>query len=124
MLIDQPPDAGGLECTDVTSEGFIFDMGGHLGVGDDAWNTLQRALYVWLKKRWIPYPCQNNIAALDEEDKIACLAVMVEALAQSKSATSKPVNFDVHSGLELPTFSCGPTASRFEHILPLGDKWL
>ena len=58
----QAPTAGGLACTDVTPEGFLFDMGGHVifshyqyfdelldtavGSGDDSWNTLQRVSYV------------------------------------------------------------------------------
>ena len=28
LLIDQAPEPGGLACTDVTPEGFLFDMGG------------------------------------------------------------------------------------------------
>ena len=54
----QASEAGGLACTDVTPEGFLFDMGGHVifshyqyfdelldsavGSGDKFWNTLQR----------------------------------------------------------------------------------
>ena len=57
----QADEAGGLACTDVTPEGFLFDMGGHVifshyqyfdelldtavGSGDDSWNTLQRVSY-------------------------------------------------------------------------------
>ena len=63
----QEPEAGGLACTDVTPEGFLFDMGGHVifshyqyfddlldhavGAGPEAWNTLERVSYVWLKNR-------------------------------------------------------------------------
>lgn len=70
----QEPEAGGLACTDVTPEGFLFDMGGHvifshyeyfdelldtaLGSGPESWNTLQRVSYVWLKNRWVAYPFQ------------------------------------------------------------------
>jgi protoporphyrinogen oxidase len=82
----QAPEAGGLACTDVTPEGFLFDMGGHvifshwdyfdqvldtaLGSGSDAWNTLQRVSYVWIKNRWVAYPFQNNISALDKDDQV------------------------------------------------------
>ncbi|GFH23846.1 amino_oxidase domain-containing protein, partial [Haematococcus lacustris] len=61
LMIDQAEEAGGLACTDVTAEGFLFDMGGHvifshwdyfdqvidaaLGSGPEAWNTLQRVSY-------------------------------------------------------------------------------
>ena len=77
LLIDAAPEAGGLACTDVTPEGFLFDMGGHVifshfqyfdelidaavGSGEEHWNELQRVSYVWLKNRWVPYPFQNNI---------------------------------------------------------------
>jgi hypothetical protein len=63
----QSEEAGGLACTDVTPEGFLFDMGGHvifshwdyfdqlldtaMGKGDDAWNTLQRVSYVRMRNR-------------------------------------------------------------------------
>lgn len=31
LVVDtQEPEAGGLACTDVTPEGFLFDMGGHV----------------------------------------------------------------------------------------------
>jgi hypothetical protein len=26
--------------------------------------------YVWLKNRWVAYPFQNNISALDKEDQV------------------------------------------------------
>lgn len=63
---------------------------------EDPWNTLERVSYVWLKKRWVAYPFQNNIAALDDDDKIACLTGMAEAAAEAKSisAANKPANFD------------------------------
>lgn len=39
-------------------------------MGKSAWNTLQRASYVWIKDRWVAYPFQNNIAALDKGDQV------------------------------------------------------
>lgn len=63
LMIDAAPEAGGLACTDVTEEGFLFDMGGHVifshfdyfdqlidaavGVGDDYWAVHERVSYVW-----------------------------------------------------------------------------
>jgi hypothetical protein len=41
-----------------------------VGTGADAWNTLERVSYVWLKNRWVAYPFQNNISALDKEDQV------------------------------------------------------
>lgn len=111
LLVDKEPEAGGLACTDVTPEGFLFDMGGHvifshyqyfddlidtaIGSGTDAWNTLERVSYVWLKNRWVAYPFQNNISALDKEDQIKCLTGVVEAkVANATAAGTKPKNFD------------------------------
>ena len=117
LLVDQAPEPGGLACTDVTPEGFLFDMGGHVifshymyfdelinaalqssaNEGEDPWNVLERVSYVWLKQRWVAYPFQNNIAALDNEDKIACLTGMVEAVAEARSSGAtggRPANFD------------------------------
>ena len=88
-LFTQAPEAGGLACTDVTPEGFLFDMGGHVifshynyfdglidkavGQGDDYWNTLQRVSYVWIRDRWVAYPFQNNIAALPKDDQASAI---------------------------------------------------
>ncbi len=41
-----------------------------MGAGEEAWNTLERVSYVWLKNRWVAYPFQNNISALDKEDQV------------------------------------------------------
>lgn len=33
----------------------------------------QRVSYVWIKGRWVAYPFQNNISALDKEDQVGAL---------------------------------------------------
>jgi protoporphyrinogen oxidase len=111
-LIDAFKEAGGLACTDVTPEGFLFDMGGHVifshfhyfdqlidaavGTGDGSWNTLERVSYVWIKDRWVPYPFQNNLYNLDLEDQIDCINGVIEATKESAKARpeDKPKNFD------------------------------
>ena len=63
LIVDEAEDAGGLACTDVTPEGFLFDMGGHVifshydffdqildaavGTGDEHWAVHERVSYVW-----------------------------------------------------------------------------
>lgn len=63
LLIDGFHEAGGLASTDVTPEGFLFDLGGHVifshynyfdqlidaavGSGDEYWFTHERVSYVW-----------------------------------------------------------------------------
>eukprot|EP00890_Picochlorum_soloecismus_P005106 jgi/Picsp_1/5597/NSC_02956-R1_udp-galactopyranose mutase len=110
LLVDMAEEAGGLACTDCTPEGFLFDMGGHvifshyqyfddlldeaLGSGPEAWNTHQRVSYVWLKNRWVAYPFQNNISALDKDDQIKCLTGVIDAKVRNATASGKPANFD------------------------------
>lgn len=63
LLVDSAEEAGGLACTDVTPEGFLFDMGGHVifshydyfdelidaacGTGPEVWAVHERVSYVW-----------------------------------------------------------------------------
>jgi protoporphyrinogen oxidase len=64
LLLDAAPAAGGLACTDITPEGFLFDMGGHVifshydyfdqlldaamgGSGPEQWAMHERVSYVW-----------------------------------------------------------------------------
>jgi protoporphyrinogen oxidase len=64
LLLDAAPAAGGLACTDITPEGFLFDMGGHVifshydyfdqlldaalgGSGPEQWAVHERVSYVW-----------------------------------------------------------------------------
>lgn len=65
-----------------------------LGAGPEAWNTLQRISYVWIRDRWVAYPFQNNISALPKEDQIKCLTGLVEAKVSNTVAQGRPKNFD------------------------------
>jgi protoporphyrinogen oxidase len=108
-LVDESARAGGLSQTERTDEGFLFDLGGHVifshyeyfddlinhavGGSTDAWTVHQRVSYVWLKDRWVPYPFQNNLFCLDENDKLDCFKGLLDAeLARGKHP--KPINFD------------------------------
>ena len=110
LLIDAAPEAGGLACTDVTKEGFLFDMGGHVifshfdyfdqlidvavGSGEEHWATHERVSYVWMKKTWVPYPFQNNICSLPLEDQVACINGLIDAKIANSLAKEAPKNFD------------------------------
>lgn len=64
VLLDAFSEAGGLACTDVTPEGFLYDMGGHVifshynyfdqlidkavGTGEENWAVHERVSYVRL----------------------------------------------------------------------------
>ncbi len=110
LLVDAFNEAGGLACTDVTPEGFLYDMGGHVifshydyfdqlidaavGTGEEHWAVHERVSYVWMKNRWIPYPFQNNICSLPLEDQVNCINGLIEAKVTNALAKSAPANFD------------------------------
>jgi protoporphyrinogen oxidase len=100
---------GGLASTDVTPEGFLYDVGGHVIFShykyfddvihealprEEDWYTHQRVSYVRQRDRWIPYPYQNNISALPKDDQVTCLKGMIDAYLASALAQGKPKNFD------------------------------
>ena len=110
MLIDAFAEAGGLACTDITPEGFLYDMGGHVifshyryfdelieaavGKGDEHWAVHERVSQVWMRDRWIYYPFQNNIVSLPLEDQVNCINGLIEAKVVNALAKSAPANFD------------------------------
>jgi len=109
LIVDSNEIPGGLASTDVTPEGFLFDVGGHVIFShykyfddciDEAlpkendWYTHQRVSYVRMKGRWVPYPFQNNISMLDEDDKLKCLDGLIDASLEAASSTKKPQDFD------------------------------
>ena len=106
-IVDSNTEAGGLACTDITPEGFLFDMGGHVifshfayfdqliekAVGKENWNTLGRVSYVWIKNTFVPYPFQNNLYCLPTEDKIECVNGVIDAVSRQHTRP-KPKTFD------------------------------
>ncbi|ETS83953.1 hypothetical protein PFICI_05829 [Pestalotiopsis fici W106-1] len=111
LIVDSNETPGGLASTDVTPEGFLYDVGGHvifshykyfddclneaLPASDD-WYTHQRISYVRYQGQWVPYPFQNNIAVLPKEEQVKCLESLIDAAldARTRSPADKPKNFD------------------------------
>ncbi|KAL9097568.1 MAG: hypothetical protein Q9165_000464 [Trypethelium subeluteriae] len=56
----------------------------------------QRISYVRYQEKWVPYPFQNNIAVLDQEEKARCLDDLIDAAleARVRAPSDKPKNFD------------------------------
>ena len=103
MLFESSGHAGGLASSVVDTDGFTWDLGGHVlfshypyfdDVTDsalgDAWVEHVREAWVWMRERWIPYPFQNNIWRLPEDELQACVAGL-EALQQRNP--EKPQTF-------------------------------
>ena len=47
-----------------------------------------------MKNTWVPYPFQNNIVSLPQEDQINCINGLIEAKVANAVASDKPANFD------------------------------
>jgi protoporphyrinogen oxidase len=88
----------------------LYDVGGHVIFShykyfddcidealphDSDWYHHQRISYVRYKGAWVPYPFQNNIAALtDKDDQVKCLEGMIDATLEARVSDKKPTNFD------------------------------
>ncbi|KAH0170341.1 FAD/NAD(P)-binding domain-containing protein [Aureobasidium sp. EXF-12298] len=109
MIIDSNEVPGGLASTDVTPEGFLYDVGGHVIFShykyfDDCinealpketdWYTHQRISYVRCKEQWVPYPFQNNISMLPKEEQVKCIDGMIDAAMEARVSNTKPKDFD------------------------------
>ncbi|EHA56792.1 UDP-galactopyranose mutase [Pyricularia oryzae 70-15] len=109
LILDSSEKAGGLASTDVTPEGFLYDVGGHVIFShykyfddcldealpkEDDWFTHQRISYVRYKNLWVPYPFQNNISMLPKEDQVKCIDGMIDAALEVRVANTKPKDFD------------------------------
>lgn len=109
MIIDSNETPGGLASTDVTPEGFLYDVGGHVIFShykyfddcinealpkEDDWYTHQRISYVRCKELWVPYPFQNNISMLPKKEQVDCMDGMIDAALEARVANTKPKDFD------------------------------
>ncbi|KIN03728.1 hypothetical protein OIDMADRAFT_177831 [Oidiodendron maius Zn] len=109
MIIDSNETPGGLASTDVTPEGFLYDVGGHVIFShykyfddcidealpkEDDWYTHQRISYVRMQNVWVPYPLQNNVSMLPKAEQVKCIDGMIDAALLRRTAINKPKNFD------------------------------
>lgn len=105
VLLEAADSFGGLASSVVDDQGFTWDLGGHVlfshyqyfddltdSLLGDAWLSHVREAWVRMRARWVPYPFQNNIWRLPEDDLVECLHGLV-ALTHAGD-TSPPETFD------------------------------
>lgn len=104
LLVDAADRAGGLSMSVVDDAGFTWDLGGHVlfshyryfdrlmehALGD-AWFEHEREAWVWMRERWVPYPFQNNIWRLPDDDLARCLEGLVDV--HRAPAAAPPATF-------------------------------
>lgn len=102
-VYEKLPHPGGLASSFIDEKGFTWDIGGHvefshyhyydnvlnLLMGDE-WNYHDRSSWVWIRNRFVPYPFQNNIRYLPQEEMLACLEGLIELYREPQTA---PKNF-------------------------------
>ena len=105
VLLEAADSFGGLASSVVDPQGFTWDLGGHVlfshydyfdqltdALLGDAWLQHIREAWVRMRSRWVPYPFQNNIWRLPEDDLVECLHGLV-ALTNA-GEQSPPETFD------------------------------
>ena len=86
VLLEKSDSLGGLASSVVDKQGFVWDLGGHVlfshydyfdnllsDLLKENWLEHQREAWIWMRNQWIPYPFQNNLWRLPEEDLEKCL---------------------------------------------------
>jgi protoporphyrinogen oxidase len=105
VVLEQANFPGGLANSFVDTQGFTWDIGGHVqfshysyfdqlmlkALGEEGWLHHQRESWVWMKNRFVPYPFQNNIRYLPKEAMWKCLEGIIKVYKAPSG--KKPQNF-------------------------------
>jgi protoporphyrinogen oxidase len=98
ILYERDDDVGGLSRSYLDEKGFTWDIGGHVVfshydyftklldeiIPTDGWLDHERESWIRMKDAWVPYPFQNNIHRLPENDCAKCLEGL-KAAASNRS---------------------------------------
>jgi protoporphyrinogen oxidase len=123
LILEADERPGGL-CRSFQKDGFTYDIGGHILFSreQDLLQTLlgwlgdnlliqRRNNQIWFRDRFVKYPFENDLAALDKEDAFACLMGFLK-----RNADGVPTNLE-----EWSRFRFGDGISE-KYLLPYNDK--
>jgi len=97
-LLEKDNRFGGLAATDRGDKGFLWDLGGHISFSHynyfdgilehyvKDWLQHERESWIWDRDRFIPYPFQNNIHRLRDDEVVECITSLIEAQKQDVEA--------------------------------------
>ena len=122
LILEADTEPGGL-CRSFNKDGFIYDIGGHIlfsknkeilneitgWLGDNI-EQKYRKNQIWYKNRYIKYPFENGLFALDKEERYDCL------MAFLNKTDKKPKNFE-----EWCYFRFGQEIAK-RYLIPYNNK--
>lgn len=108
LVLEREAVFGGLAGSEIVN-GWTWDYGCHVqhshygefdramleALGEDGWYWHERASWVWMQQRWVPYPFQNNIHRLEPSDTGRCLDGLRAASAGQGGYPAPPADFEV-----------------------------
>ncbi len=98
VILEAADYVGGLATSFTDDKGFTYDIGGHVMFSHYAYyddlvdklmggdyTELEREAWVWMEDRFIPYPFQNNIRALEPQTVFECVEGLVRAQREQRT---------------------------------------
>ena len=100
-IYDRNSYVGGLAASFKDSQGFTWDIGGHVLFSHfeyvdklvdkllgDQYELHQRDSWVWLLDSWVPYPFQNNVRHLPKDKLMECLMGLIKVHGIKDTSTN------------------------------------
>lgn len=92
LLLERTGEPGGLAGSVLDEKGYTWDQGGHIQfshydyfdrlmdelLAPDEWIHHERESWIWIQKRFVPYPFQNNMRYLPREQMWQCVKALIE----------------------------------------------
>ncbi len=101
VILEATDAVGGLARSVTDDAGFTYDIGGHVLFSHyrrydelverllgDAYTEIRREAWVWMQRRYLPYPFQNNFRYLEPTTVYECLSGLIAAQHEQRQPTT------------------------------------